>query len=484
MAIEKYNGAFEPKEVLRFFEEICAIPHGSGNLDKISHYLVKFAEDRGLKYRIDEKKNVIIWKPATKGNENCDAVIIQGHMDMVAVKTSDCSKNMETEGLDLQVIDGEWLTAKDTSLGGDDGIAVAYGLALLDSDSIKHPPIELVITSDEEIGLLGAEYLDTSDLKGKYLINIDSEDEGIFTVSCAGGACKIMHFPLEKESCLTSKISVKINGLKGGHSGVDINKGKLNAIVAATRLLSFVKSDAKLISINGGEKDNVIAQFVNFDIACDNEKLDSIENLIVNEFNEIEKEYALTEPDIKLEITKEMDKRASVLTKESSDRIINAITALPNGVIRMNPEVEGMVQTSLNLGIISTKEDEVIVTTLIRSSSNSEKEFLARKLDAITCFAKGTVDTEGAYPGWEYKTESRLRDLMVEAYKEQYGEEPVVEGIHAGLECGLFADKIPGLDCVSFGPQMHDIHSVNEVLSISSVERSWTLLKNLLSKLC
>lgn len=475
---------YEPKEVLKFFEEICGIPHGSGNVSMISDYLVNFAKERGLRYRQDDLKNVVIWKDGTAGYENSDPVIIQGHMDMVAVKEDACEKDMETEGLDLEVLDGEWISAKGTSLGGDDGIAVAYGLAILDSDTIPHPPLEVIITVDEETGMYGADFIDCSDLKGRLFLNVDSEDEGIFTVSCAGGMSAISRIPYSKEEKNGRVMTLKISGFKGGHSGVEINKGRLNACVTMGRLLNAAcTEETRIINISGGSKDNVIAQISEVSLLLPTTDVASFEQAVMTEFHKIKEEYKTVEEDIVAQISKEEDQIMACFDKASTDKVIALLMNIPNGIQRMNPDMPEMVQTSLNLGILKTEEDAVVVTSALRSSSETEKLYLLEKIKSLVSVLGGSVDINGNYPGWEYRPESRLRDTAVEAYVEQYGQEPMVEGIHAGLECGLFSSKMDDLDCISYGPSMKDIHSVNEKLSIPSVERTWTLTKNILAKL-
>ncbi|MDO4490371.1 MAG: aminoacyl-histidine dipeptidase [Lachnospiraceae bacterium] len=479
---------YEPKQVLTFFEEICSIPHGSGNLDQISNYLVKFAQDRGLRYRQDEAQNVIIWKDGTAGYENSAPVIIQGHMDMVAVKTADCQKNLDTEGLDLEVFQeqGEnWLTAKGTSLGGDDGIAVAYGLALLDSDSIPHPPLELVVTTDEEVGMDGAMAIDCSDLKGRLFLNIDSEDEGIFTVSCAGGLCATASVPYEKEEKAGTVLKMKLTGFRGGHSGVEINKGRLNANIVLGRVLNAVRRavQVQLVSISGGEKDNAIATFSEATVLVPQAAAATAEEIMKKEIAVVNEEYATVEKGIEIAVSAEDCEAVTCFTLESSAQVIVLLMDYINGIQRMNPDMENMVQTSLNLGILQTTPEAVVFSSALRGSSETEKMHLLERVRSMVELVGGTVDISGNYPGWEYRPESLLRDTMVAVYKEQYGQEPVVEGIHAGLECGLFSAKLPGLDCISFGPQMRNIHTTAEVLSIDSTARTWELLKSTLAKL-
>lgn len=483
--------ALEPAKVFQFFEEICSIPHGSGNVEQISNYLVDFAKERGLKYRQDEKYNVVIWKDGSKGYEDSEPVILQGHMDMVAVKTADCPKDMEKDGLDLEV-NGDLISAKGTSLGGDDGIAVAYSLAILDDPDMPHPPLEVIITTDEEIGMLGAAYMDVSDIKGRLFLNMDSEDEGIFTVSCAGGATVTCKFPYERENVQAAVMRVSLDGFSGGHSGVEIDKGRANANVVMGRLLYSVMNDVRLISINGGEKDNAIALSCQVEIAVPADKAEEVKNKMQETFAIVAEEYKVTDPNAALHVEAgDADKAdgtaqstdVQALTAKDTAAVIQALLHMPYGIQRMNPEIEGLVQTSLNLGILRTNETSVDLSYAVRSASEHEKQFLIDKMDALAVLLGGTTEISGPYPGWEYRADSRLRDVLVDTYRELYGKDPVVEGIHAGLECGLFASKMGDIDAVSLGPQMEGIHTVNEVLSISSVQRTWELVTKALAAL-
>lgn len=483
--------ALEPAKVFQFFEEICSIPHGSRNVEQISNYLVDFAKERGLKYRQDEKYNVVIWKDGSKGYEDSEPVILQGHMDMVAVKTADCPKDMEKDGLDLEV-NGDLISAKGTSLGGDDGIAVAYSLAILDDPDMPHPPLEVIITTDEEIGMLGAAYMDVSDIKGHLFLNMDSEDEGIFTVSCAGGATVTCKFPYERENVQAAVMRVSLDGFSGGHSGVEIDKGRANANVVMGRLLYSVMNDVRLISINGGEKDNAIALSCQVEIAVPADKAEEVKNKMQETFAIVAEEYKVTDPNAALHVEAgDADKAdgtaqstdVQALTAKDTAVVIQALLHMPYGIQRMNPEIEGLVQTSLNLGILRTNETSVDLSYAVRSASEHEKQFLIDKMDALAVLLGGITEISGPYPGWEYRADSRLRDVLVDTYRELYGNDPVVEGIHAGLECGLFASKMGDIDAVSLGPQMEGIHTVNEVLSISSVQRTWELVTKALAAL-
>lgn len=474
----------EPVKVFGFFEDICGIPHGSGNIEQISNYIVDFAKARNLKYRQDEMKNVIIWKDGSAGYENSEPVILQGHIDMVAVKTADCEKDLEKEGLDLE-IDGDWITAKQTSLGGDNGIAVAYTLAVLDDDTLAHPPIEAIFTVDEEIGLLGAGGIDVSDLKGKMFLNMDSEDEGVFTVSCAGGSTTTCKIPRNTEPINAAVVEFKLDGFAGGHSGVEIHKGRVNTNCALGRILLnlFQNLGVRIITVNGGEKDNAIAKMSEAAIAVLPENVDKAKDIITNTFNEIKEEHKATDPNANLTINVMEPTLVDAFTGPSTLATVITLVNMPNGIQRMNPEIDGLVQTSLNMGILRTEMTSVKLSYAVRSSNDSEKKFLNEKLRSLTEIFGGTVEVGGVYPGWEYKADSKLRDVMVDVYKDLYGSEPVVEGIHAGLECGMFAEKISGLDAVSFGPQMKDVHTTDEMLNISSAERTWKLLVKTLEAL-
>ena len=473
----------EPKEVFRFFGEIAAIPHGSGNTGAISEHLVRFAKDRGLKYRQDAMGNVIIWKDG-KGDT---PVILQGHMDMVCEKEPGCDKDMATEGLDLY-IDGDELKAKGTTLGGDDGIAVAMTLAILDSDDKDLPPIEAIFTVDEEIGMLGAADINVSDIKSRTMINIDSEQEGVFTVSCAGGVVANASIGMSfEEGYAVDKIyEIKIEGLTGGHSGIEIHKNRANAIVLLGRILQRLRDDIgiRVIDIEGGAKDNAIPVSSKAVIAASEELRASLVDEITGD---IRNEYSSTDNAITVsckELSRSDLSREDIVTDtETTDKVIYMLTCLPNGIQRMSPDVDGLVQTSLNMGILKKVNDKVILTFCVRSSVASEKDMLKRRLADAMKMAGGEVLFEGEYPGWQYRTESPLRELMEKVYTEQYGSDPVIEAVHAGVECGFFADKLPGLDCVSIGPDLSEIHTYRESMNIPSVGRTYRLVSETLRRL-
>ena len=471
----------EPAKVFGFFEEICSIPHGSRNEKLISDYLVNFAKERGLKYIQDEVNNVIIFQEGTCGYEDHAPVIIQGHMDMVCEKDASCPIDMATEGLDV-THDGRCVFAKGTTLGGDDGIAVAYALALLDDTSIPHPPLEVVITTDEEVGMLGASAIDVSMLKGRTLINVDSEDEGIFTVSCAGGARATMILPEERRNVYGPCIRLAVDGLKGGHSGVEINQNRGNANKIMGEFMSRIQAlmPLCLTSFSGGSKDNAIPRSCQATLVAMGINLERINDIAQKLQDEVRATY--DEPDATVQAFDVDALGGNALTTECTAKVIAMLCSLPNAVQKMSSDIEGLVQTSLNLGIAKLGNG-MSLTVSVRSSVNSEKEELLQKLRDLAAFYGASYSQMGEYPAWEYKAESKLRDVMVKTYTDMFGKEPQVVAIHAGLECGLLSEKLPGLDCVSVGPQMHDIHTSREKLEIASTERTWKFLLEVLKAL-
>lgn len=472
----------EPTAVFRFFEEICNIPHGSGNIEKISDYLVSFAKDRSLEHYQDEVKNVIIIKEATSGRENDAPVMLQGHMDMVAVKKPDSTIDMAKEGLRLKV-DGDTIYAEDTSLGGDDGIAVAYGLALLDSDSISHPRLEVVFTVDEEVGMDGASAIDLSVCKAKQMINLDSEEEGIFLTGCAGGMRVDCSLPVETERKSGVVYELHIDGLLGGHSGGEIHKGRANSNTLMGRFLVHAgkRVPMQLLELNGGLADNAIPRETKAKVLIAAENEEVLQNEAAAFDTVLKKEYATKDPGVHCHINRTELTEGTVVTLEGTKKAAAFLFTLPGGVIAMSGDVEGLVETSLNMGILSLKEGQVHAGFSVRSSMESAKYMLEERLYALTESFGGSCRTAGDYPGWAYRVDSPLREKMVRVYKEMYGTEPKIEAIHAGLECGFFLGKIPDLDCVSLGPDMKDIHTTEETMSIASVERVWNYLLKVLA---
>lgn len=472
----------EPKQVFYYFEELCKIPHGSGNTKQISDYLVSFAKEHGLEYVQDEMNNVVIYKPATEGYEDAPAVILQGHMDMVCEKRPDVDHDFTKDPLNISVKDG-YVTANGTTLGGDDGIAVAYGLALLESTELAHPALEVLITVDEEIGLLGAEGFDCSALKGKRLINLDSEAEGSLWISCAGGLSGISTIPVQRVEAEGQKTAVKITGLMGGHSGAEIDKKRANANVLMGRFLYTLQKEAayEIISLAGGQKDNAITREADAELLV--EDVNAVKACAEKVQKGFREEYAGTDEGITIEITDLGASSARVLHPTSREKVLFFLMEVPFGIQKMSGSIDGLVETSTNIGIVKLGEDEFLGSSSVRSSVEAAGAALSDKICYLTEFLGGDYTVQGAYPAWEYRKDSPLRDQMVEVYEEMYGEKPNVVAIHAGLECGLFYKKIEGLDCVSLGPNMKDIHTSEEVLDIASTERVWKYLVKVLESL-
>ena len=472
----------EPAGVFRFFEEICSIPHVSFNEKQLSDYCVNFAKERNLYYEQDELGNVIIIGEATEGYEDVAPIIIQGHLDMVGDKTPDCDLDLDKDGLRL-AIDGDWLYAEGTTLGGDDGIAVAYGLALLDDTSIPRPRLEVVLTVSEEVGLIGASAIDLSCCKAKRLLNIDSEEEGIFTVGCAGGLRVQCDIPVARVPESGLCLDFKFQGILGGHSGIEINAGLANANALTGRFFMALKKvcDFEVVTLTGGVKENVIPKDAAFSLLVKPEDLAVVEKEL-DDFNaEIKAEYAAADPNAKLVMANAGMTDAYALDNASMDKLITALNLMPNGVQAMCIDLPGLVETSLNMGVVRLSEDNLQIGVSVRSSVASAKAYITNKVTQLTEFLGGTASTSGEYPAWPLARESKFRDQCVAAYKELYGKDPEIVTIHAGLECGILSEKIPGLDCISIGPNMQDIHTVKERISISSISRTWDFIKAVLA---
>lgn len=472
----------KPERVFYYFKQISDIPRGSGNCSGMARFCKNFAVNHNLKYVKDDADNVVIFKNGTTGYENSDPVILQGHTDMVCQKTEDATTDFINRGIEL-FIDGDFLKAKETTLGADNGIAVAMIFAILESDNIPHPPIEAVFTSDEEIGLIGAGKLDKSVLTAKKMINLDSEEDDTVTVSCAGGCHFLAKTLVNYKEKNGTKITVTLKGLKGGHSGVEINNNRVNADTIAGRFLNHIKNlhNFDIININGGDKDNAIPnkcviELCVYDVELFLKTSEEYLNIIKSEISDRESGFTFTF---------DIGEKASfkVLSDEIKNKLIFALTCVPNGVLEMSAEIEGLVQTSLNLGILKIENDVLSLHFGLRSNKKSGLSFLVEKLQAFFDSVNLESSTNGHYPPWEYKENSQLRELYKEIYKDYFGKEPKVEAIHAGLECGVFADAIEGIDCISIGPALYDVHTVNEKLSISSTENVFNILLKILEKL-
>ena len=471
----------EPQPVFAYFERFCSIPHGSGNTKRISDYLVSFAKENEIRYVQDELNNVILFGEGTCGMEDHEPVIIQGHMDMVCEKDADCPIDMDKDGLDI-THDGTCVYARGTTLGGDDGIAVAFAMALLADKTIAHPPLEVIITVDEETGMDGAAGIDLSGLKGRTVVNIDSEEEGIFTVSCAGGARGTIILPVERRAVYGPCVRLTVEGLQGGHSGVEIHKNRANANKVMGEFLSRVQQlmPVCITNLQGGAKDNAIPRSCQVTLVVLGMYIERINDVAEQLQKEIREQFDEPEAVIRGDDVDAMGGNA--LTTESTAKVIALLNAAPNGVQSWSQDIDGLVQTSLNLGVANLEED-LKLTWAVRSSVNQEKTELMERLKELSQFYGGSYDQRGDYPAWEYRKDSPLRDTMVRVYQQMFEKDPEVVAIHAGLECGLLSEKLPGLDCVSIGPNMHDIHTSRERLEIESTKRTWDFLLEVLKNL-
>lgn len=476
----------KPERVFYYFEEIASIPHGSGNVQAVSDYCVQFARDRELWVKQDSMGNVIMRKEASAGYEQEEPVILQGHLDMVCEKTRESDIDFEKDGLQLRT-DGKTVWAEGTTLGGDDGIAVAYGLAIMEAEDIPHPMLELILTVDEEIGLLGAAGIDLSEVKGRRLVNLDSEEEGIFLTSCAGGLSLECKVPMVFEKKKGVVCEIDLSGCRGGHSGCEIHRGRLNANQGMGRILSVLsrKADCHIIQLAGGTKDNAIPRETSGRILV--QDVEVVRALTDQLQRELTSEYAGKEEGLTITVTplSEQPVEEKCLDPASEQNLLNALMNLPDGVQAMSQDVEGLVETSLNMGVMQLeREGEKGLLTLrfsVRSSKETAKYYLTDRTVLMVEQMGGTGEISGDYPGWDYKRESPLRELFVKTYEKLYGKTPVCEGIHAGLECGLFVGKLPDIDCISLGPDMKDVHTPEECLDVASVERTWKLLLEVLA---
>ena len=448
--------------VFEIFEELSAIPRGSGNVRAVSDWCAAYAKARGFEAVQDAHHNCLIRVPASKGKEDHPTVILQGHLDMVCEKDDGIDHNFETDPIQVKK-DGDWLTANGTTLGGDNGIAIAYCLALLDEKGVSHPPLELFFTADEETGMFGAFGFDPALLKGRRLLNLDSEEEGVIYVSCAGGRNAEGRMKLTWEECDRPACTITVSGLQGGHSGAEIHQGRANANILLGKILAGL--NCRLISIEGGKKANAIPRSATAVVATEQ----ALESETLTAL--FQREYGAKDPDIKVEVAHTTAKK--MMSKECSEGAIRLLSALPDGVREWSGEIEGLVETSLNCGIIETSEEELFVLTSMRSMKNAKRDALADQVLNLMegCGFDAKADSE--YPAWEYRADSPLRDAVADCWKKISGKEPKIIAIHAGLECGLFDQKLNGLEAVSIGPNMQDIHTPRERLSIASSVRVW-----------
>ena len=484
MANNSVLANLEPKSLFKFFGEILSIPRPSKHEEKMTEYLVNWAKERNLEYVSDEIGNVIIRKGATKGKENSPWVCLQSHIDMVCEKNSDKDFDFEKDAI-VPKIEGEWLKADGTTLGADDGIGVATALAILDANDIEHGPIECLFTVDEETGLSGAEALSADVLKSRILLNLDSEDEGEIFIGCAGGIDTVAKLPYDKEETPDAPaFKIMVKGLKGGHSGDDINKGLACANKILNRILWSLdkEMDLRLSCFEGGNLRNAIAREANATFVVAQADVELMKEIVEKFAVDLKYEFRTTEPDMQI-ILSEAEKPAFVVDMLSQDNLLNVLYACPHGVLAMSREIPGFVETSTNLASVKMKEDHFFITTSQRSSVESAKYAAAYRVESCFLLAGADVEHGDGYPGWAPNPESKILKIAVDAYKKLFNKEPIVRAIHAGLECGLIGEKYPGMDMISYGPTLRGVHSPDERLEIKTVELYWKhtleILKNI-----
>jgi dipeptidase D len=476
----------QPVSVWKYFEEILQIPRPSKKEEKIIAYLESFAKKQKLDFKKDKAGNVLISKPATKDCEKLQTVVLQSHIDMVCEKNSDSKHNFDKDPI-IPVIDGDWVKAKETTLGADNGIGVATQLALLASNDIKHGPIECLFTTDEETGLTGAFALKPGFFTGKILINLDSEDEGEIFIGCAGGKDTVITFKYEPKKAPGKQVALKLSvtGLTGGHSGDDINKGYANAVKLLTRALFELDNEygIKIADIKGGNLRNAIPREAYAVFYVTHEKVKKIKTDIKNFHNTVKDEYRHTEPNMKITIS-ETEKMSTILDKKTQPRLIQSLYACPHGVIAMSLDMPGLVETSTNLASVKMLgKNKIEVTTSQRSSVESAKTDILNMVETTFLLAGAQVKHSDGYPGWKPNTDSEILKVASKTYKDLFHKEAKVKAIHAGLECGLFLEKYPELDMISIGPTMKGVHSPAEKLNIKTVDLFWKFLLEILKNI-
>lgn len=480
----KING-YKPEKLFHFFEDVCAVPRGSGNEKGISDFLVKFAKDRGLWVHQDESLNVVIKKAGSPGAEDKAPVMLQGHIDMVCDKRAGVDHDFEKEGIDLVLKDGV-LSANGTTLGADNGVAIALMMMVLDDEEIKHPPVECVFTTEEEIGLNGAQSLDKSLISARTMINMDSEEEGVATISCAGGLRIRLGRKVERAAAAGTLVQIKIEGLLGGHSGTDIDKERQNANILMARMVDQIMSqtNGKLVTFAGGTKDNAITRECEASlIYADHSEAEKAEKLAAELAEIFAGEISSFEPDFACEVSVEENQSAAALKDEDAKAFISAIRLAPNGVYKRNIKMDGFVVVSSNMGVTRADEDELVIVIAPRSSVASLQEDSKARFALLAGTFGFDIEYSGEYPGWDYKENSRIREIFSESYRELFGSELRLEALHAGLECGLFSEALPGLDAIAVGPTLYNVHTPDENVPLDSFERFYELLRDVLGRL-
>lgn len=474
------------QNVFKYFSEISKIPRGSGNEKAISDYLLNFGKSLGLESIQDDANNIIIKKPATKGYENAPTVIIQGHMDMVCEKNKDKVHDFTKDPIELVVKD-DYIYANGTTLGADDGIAVAYAMAILDSNNIAHPALEVLITTDEEAGMSGAMALSPEHISGKIVLNLDNEEEGKLLVSCAGGirTKSLIKIQLEDKKEAAKGFSIEVKGLKGGHSGMEIHLGKGNSNKIIGRILKNISNELSfnLVSIEGGSKNNAIPREASAVISINENDEDKLLEIVSNLTKDLKNEFATKDPGLLINISETTLKNNKVLSNEITQNVVNLLYMYPNGVNTESADIKGLIESSTNLGVVSMNDNEVEFDSAVRSSVFSLREDIVEKIKCITELLGGEFSSNAGYPEWPYKADSKIREICKDVFKRMYNKEPEIVAIHAGVECGLFKEKLGDLDMISFGPDLYDVHTPNEHMSISSVERCYEYLLEVLKEI-
>lgn len=474
----------KPERVMYYFEEISKIPRCSYEEQKVSEYLIELANSMGYKAIRDEALNVIIKKPASPGYEDAPTIVLQGHMDMVCEKKDGSDHDFSKDPIELKV-DGNYIIAEDTTLGADNGIAVAMALAVLEDKNLSHPPLELLITSNEETGMTGARELNPDNIEGKILINIDSEEEGTALVSCAGGERNLITIPIEWKDIEENNIyKIQVSGLQGGHSGMEISKERGNSNVILGRILKRLHIEGiEILEVEGGSKSNAIPRSAFAKICLDDSRLEEIQVILKAIESEMQTELSSKDENIDISIEKAEDRANRVFAEDTKLALINILYLIPNGVQSMSMDIEGLVESSNNLGVLVTLDDEITIECAIRSSLGSLKANISEKIRMIADLNGASLESTSSYPAWEFKSDSYIRDVFKTSYREIYGEEINIDAIHAGLECGLFDEKFEDMDMISFGPNIYGVHAPGEYFSISSTERSYKLLLKVLENI-
>jgi len=475
----------KPQSLWNHFEKILEIPHCSGNEKALGDYIIQVANHNKLSWKRDKVGNVLVEKAATPGHENSEIVILQGHLDMVCEKNSDVSHDFTRDKIKAE-IEGDWVRARGTTLGADNGIGLSAALAVMEDDKLTHGPLEFLFTVDEETGLTGATQISPDFLKGRKLLNLDSEKEGSFTIGCAGGGDSEIDFPLKREKYQKKNAyRLKIFGLKGGHSGLDIHRNRGNAIKILSRMLyqTSKASSLELVRIEGGNKRNAIPREAWADILISPENFLKFSDILNQTFQKIRAEYRITESDLKYSFEKAEKIEEKPLSADSTKFLLSLLLALPHGVLAMHPEIEGLVETSTNLALITTKKDSIQIILSSRSSLTSALEATRETIAAISELAGAKITQPEGYPGWTPNLDSQLLKIFKEVYRKNFNQEPEVCAVHAGLECGILGEKFPGMDMISFGPDIENPHSPDERVHIGSVEKFFNFLTAVLIEL-